>query len=86
MSLYKLLNIYTCKEALARLDDYLDRELSPEETKKVAQHLKICHACTDRFKFEAELIQGLRAKVQRIDLPPDLMENVSQALQNAGED
>ena len=86
MSLYKLLNIYTCKETLARLDDYLDRELTPEEMKKVKQHLKICHACTARFKFEAEMLQGLRAKIQRIDLPPDLMENVSQALQHADEE
>ena len=86
MSLHKLFNLYDCKQALARLDDYLDRELSPEEQKKVAQHLKICHQCAAHFKFEAELLRGLREKVQRIDLPPDLMENLSQALLRSSEE
>ena len=59
------LDIYGCREALERLDDYTDRELAAGETKKVAQHLKMCHECARKFNFEWELVQGLREKVER---------------------
>ena len=58
------LDIYGCREALERLDDYTDQELSPEETAKVAQHLKLCHECSRKFNFEWELVQGLKHKVE----------------------
>ena len=62
------LDIYGCREALERLDDYIDHELSPEEERKVAQHLKICRHCLGKFEFQQELLVGLRAKVQ--NAPP----------------
>ncbi len=58
------LDIYGCREALERLDDYVDHELSPEEERKVAQHLKICRHCLRKFEFQQELLVGLRSKVQ----------------------
>ena len=61
------LDIYGCREALERLDDYTDGELAPDETGKVAQHLKLCHECARKFKFEWELVQGLRDKVEKTE-------------------
>ncbi|BCM93658.1 hypothetical protein IAD21_05549 [Abditibacteriota bacterium] len=66
------LDIYGCQEALERLDDYVDHELSPEETQKVRQHLKLCHHCARKFSFEEELIAGMKSKAQRIQLPADV--------------
>lgn len=68
------LDIYGCREALERLDDYVDHELSSDETRKVAQHLKLCHECARKFRFEAELVSGLRAKASQIAAPasPDI--------------
>jgi hypothetical protein len=63
------LDIYGCREALERLDDYLDRELSHEEQRKVGQHLKICHECARKFAFEHDLVNGLREKTQHVALP-----------------
>ena len=40
------LSMLNCKETLAHLDDYLDRELSPQEIKQVEWHLRICHHCS----------------------------------------
>lgn len=62
------LDIYGCREALERLDDYVDRELSPEEERRVRQHLKICRQCAQKFKFQQDLLVGMRAKVGQ--LPP----------------
>ena len=64
------LDIYGCREALERLDDFVDHELSPKEERKVATHLKICRHCLGKFKFEEELLAGLCSKVQAI--PPSV--------------
>ncbi len=70
------LDIYGCREALERLDDFVDHELSPEEEQKVAGHLKICRHCLRKFKFQEELLTGVRARVQAIPASADV-----QALQ-----
>jgi anti-sigma factor (TIGR02949 family) len=75
--------IYTCREAFARLDDYLDRELSPEEVRMVREHLELCTVCASEFAFEESLLRHLRDKVRRIDLPGDLIERVHGALDDA---
>ena len=63
------LDIYGCREALERLDDYTDRELAPDETAKVAQHLRLCHECARKFNFESELVNGLREKIDSGQMP-----------------
>lgn len=62
-----MFSILTCKEALARLDDYVDRELSPRETQLVERHLKICRHCTEIFAFETDFIDEVKQKVQHIE-------------------
>lgn len=64
------LDIYGCREALERLDDYVDAELAGDETGKVSQHLKLCHECARKFRFEQDLIEGLRAKTAQVEARP----------------
>ncbi len=75
-----IINLYTCKEMIARLDDYLDRELSPEEIRRVERHLKICHRCQRKFGFEKELLEQMRARLARLETPPELWERIVHAL------
>ena len=35
-------DIYSCEEALKRLNDYLDHELNDDERTVVVKHLEIC--------------------------------------------
>lgn len=56
-------DIYSCEEALRRLNDFLDHELTPDERTIVMQHLEICKPCTKRFTFEQTLIVSLRQKL-----------------------
>lgn len=70
------LNRYTCEEALRRLDDFLDRELTPDETRRVQEHLDTCAACTDQYRFEGRVLDGVREKVRRISLPGDLEDRI----------
>jgi anti-sigma factor (TIGR02949 family) len=75
------LNRHTCEEAFRRLDDYLDRRLSPDETSLVKEHLQICDACTREFTFEASVLNGVRQKLQHLEAPADLLARVLSQLQ-----
>jgi anti-sigma factor (TIGR02949 family) len=70
----------TCEQAFSRIDDFLDRELSAEDMKLVQEHLDTCAACSAEFTFEATLIQGVRDKLRRIAVPPDLLSRISRKL------
>jgi len=74
------LNRYTCEEAFRRLHDYLDRELSTEETVLVREHLEICAGCAREFNFEASVLKGVREKLRQIDLPPSLQARILSVL------
>ena len=74
------LNRYTCEEAFRRLDDYLDRELSAEETGLVKEHLEICAGCAREFNFESSLLRGVRDKLRQIELPPSLQARILRVL------
>ena len=70
----------TCREAFNRLEEFLDRELSPEETVQVQAHLEQCVQCAREFRFEAGVLEGIRAKLAHIGIPQQLAERVSLAL------
>jgi len=74
------LSRYTCEEAFRRLDDYLDRELTPEETALVHEHLETCAGCAREFNFEASVLRGVRAKLRQIDLPESLQSRILDVL------
>src|SRR5919108_6422745 len=68
---------YTCEETIRRLDDYLDRELTPHEVQLVQEHLEVCALCASEYAFEARALERLRDKLQRIPAPADLLARVS---------
>jgi anti-sigma factor (TIGR02949 family) len=74
---------YTCEETIRRLDDYLDRELTPHEMQLVNEHLEVCAMCASEYAFEARALERLRDKLSRIAAPADLMVKVSRALERA---
>jgi anti-sigma factor (TIGR02949 family) len=62
----------SCSQAFARLDDWIDRELSAEELELVRRHLEICATCASEFRVEGDLLRSVRQKLRRIELPPGL--------------
>ena len=67
---------YSCAEAMRRLDDYLDRELAPDESARVEEHLQTCARCLRRYNFERAVLLELRAKLRRVAVPPSLKARV----------
>ena len=75
-----------CKEAFRSIQDYLDRELTAQETERVRAHLAYCAVCLREFRFEGQVLADFRAKLQRVAAPPDLVASVRSALQGHGPD
>jgi len=73
-------NRKTCEEAFRRLDDFLDRRLSAEDTRLVEEHLRVCEACTREFTFEASVLSGVRRKLQQLAAPPELVSRILSRL------
>jgi len=74
---------YTCADAFDKLDDFLDRELSDKEIELVKEHLEMCTDCAGAYKFEGSMLECVRAKIQHIALPDDLMSKINAALDEA---
>lgn len=70
----------TCEETFRRLDDFLDRELSPDEMRRVQEHLDTCEACTREFRFEASVLESVKAKLRRIAAPSDLLSRITRRI------
>ena len=74
------LDRYTCEQAFERLDDYIDRELGPEETKLLEDHLEICAWCAKVYKYQRATIEQLKGRLRRVSAPPDLMSKLTGVL------
>lgn len=74
------LNRSNCEEAFRKLDDFLDRRLTPEETRIIEEHLQICAWCTREFAFEASVLKGVKRKLQHLEAPADLLSRVLSQL------
>lgn len=71
---------FTCEDVFRHLDDYLDRELGPEETRLVQEHLEACAQCASEARFERQVLDDLRRKLQRIRAPETLLEKVRKVV------
>lgn len=71
---------YTCEQAFARLDDFLDRELSEQEMQLIREHLSLCEWCATQYNFEEEVLDSLKTRLKRIPAPAGLMARISRAI------
>lgn len=74
------LSRYTCEQVFRRMDEYLDRELRAVEAELVRQHLETCAACAHEFAFESSVLEELRTKLRRVDLPATLRDSIAGKL------
>ena len=69
-----------CEEAFRRLNDYLDRRLTPEEARILEEHLAICAWCAREFNFETSVLHGLKRKMRQLDAPAGLLSRILSQL------
>jgi hypothetical protein len=70
-----------CEEVVARLWEYLDQELGPEETKAVDAHLIGCVQCYPMMCCDRALLELLARLRVTCPAPPGLVFRVRQCLQ-----
>jgi hypothetical protein len=73
----------TCEETFRRLDDFLDRELAPEEMEVVWEHRESRAVCAGKYRFEAGVLDAVRSKLNRIVAPADLLQRISDRIRGA---
>lgn len=71
---------FTCEDVFRRLDDFLDRELSPDEMALVQAHLDACAQCASEHRFERRLVDDVRSKLQRIRVPETLLARIRRSI------
>ena len=75
-------DFYSCEEAVKRLNEYLDHEMTDAERVVVLKHLEICRPCLKRFTFEQTLVVSLRQKVLLLCVPITLREKLHGLLRD----
>ena len=69
-----------CKECVDRLEQLVDKELSPLEAAEVQMHLENCPACTDHYEFEAGMKRLVRTCCGAERAPDRLRERLREIL------
>ena len=75
----------SCERIFERLDDYLDRELAPDEIASVEAHLDLCAVCTAEYRFESSVIAQIRTKLKHLKAPPELLQRIASKLATGGD-
>jgi mycothiol system anti-sigma-R factor len=65
-----------CQETLAKLQTFLDRELSKDEVGIVRFHLEKCPPCEHLFRFEDRLRRLVKIRACTENAPPSLREQI----------
>lgn len=71
----------TCEEMFRRLDDFLDRELTPAEMQQVKEHLENCARCASEYQFDETVLRQVRERLARVQAPPGLLDSIRARLE-----
>ena len=74
------MNRLDCQDALAHLQDYLKRELTPELLAEVRTHLARCRDCAGYACFEKSFLQMLGSRAHKETCPDEVRARIMAAL------
>ena len=69
-----------CREALARLYEYLDGELTEARADEVRRHLAKCHVCLGASRFETAYLNFLEARTRAQGVPEAMRKRILDRL------
>jgi anti-sigma factor (TIGR02949 family) len=69
-----------CREAIARLQDYLKQELTPELAGELRAHLEHCRPCHGYARFEQSFLEMLEARARNCGCPGELRARILREL------
>ena len=71
----------SCKEAVARLWTYLDRNLGGPQEQELEEHLGLCRHCCGELEFAKEL-QAFLASQESDEIPPHVKEHLERFVED----
>jgi anti-sigma factor (TIGR02949 family) len=69
-----------CDEAIARIYEYLDGELTVEVEARVRAHLVACHECEPAFEHERVFLEFVAQRARLVAAPPALRRRILDQL------
>ena len=69
-----------CRVAVARLQDYLKHELTPELAEEMRDHLEYCRPCLGHARFEQSFLAMLELRGRRSGCPSELRTRIELQL------
>lgn len=69
-----------CDKAMAQLEDYLKRELTPDLAAEVRRHLEHCRPCLSHARFEENFLSMLESCARRETCPGAVRARILAAL------
>lgn len=73
--------MYTCKDSINLLLDFLDGELTPEDTQHLREHLQGCSPCVD-FLRTYRATPGLCKKAMAQKMPQEMSSKLTEFLRS----
>lgn len=73
----------TCKDAIAKLAEYLDAELTPDVLAEFEAHLRECEPCR-AYLATYRKTKELVAKIYRVEMPEALKRHLRELLVSQG--
>ena len=78
----------TCAQAIEKIYEFLDGELTPAVDERIRAHLAVCRRCYPNFRHEEVFLRFLERRSQIEKAPPELRRRIMQMLvdEEAGRD
>jgi anti-sigma factor (TIGR02949 family) len=73
--------MYTCKDSISLLQEFLDGELSPEDTQHLREHLQGCAPCVD-FLRTYRATPGLCKRAMAQKMPQEMSSKLTEFLRS----
>jgi anti-sigma factor RsiW len=66
-----------CDDVRDQLDDYLDQEMTPHETRRVREHLEACAGCAALCQGAYRELAAVCARIRTVVVPGSLMRKIT---------
>jgi anti-sigma factor (TIGR02949 family) len=73
--------MYTCKDSISLLQEFLDGELTPEDTQHLREHLQGCAPCVD-FLRTYRATPGLCKRAMAQKMPQEMSSKLTDFLRS----
>lgn len=78
-------DMISCEEALTRLQEFVDGQLTDLSQEQVEAHFEVCTRCYPHLALETAFKERVHAALARAEVPADLRDRVEALLKRADE-